>query len=418
MKHFYTKKIALALSVAAFSFATAQYSNGYIVANEGNYGTPNADVSYIDKDTKAVTNNIYTSANNGESLGDVLQHIAFHGDYAYLVVNNSNKVVVVDRSSFQKVAEVSVSQPRYATVANNHLFVTSSTGQSVEVFSLADFSKVKTIALNTTVEKILTTNNKVYVLNAAWGSGDTISVIDPNTMELSKTITLGNGLSDFDTDTAGNLFVYGNGNRTKATIYKINTTTDELEGKIWDATIRSGRKMAVDGGKIFFTYDNVKIGKVDTQLNFTSFGTITSVPDNSWSTFYGFAAIDDTIFAIDASGFTGNSIIYTYTADGTAGTTYTVGRGANGLYKNVYIKSGLSTNENTTSQNALTLYPNPASDVLFVKNANNTPYEIYDATGKLVSKGIYNTEGISVKGLAKGLHLIKIGAFVEKFIVK
>ena len=69
------------------------YENGILMSNEGNFGTPTATVSFISNDLNTVENNIYSTNNGNAALGDVLQTIGFQGDNAYMVLNNSNKIV-------------------------------------------------------------------------------------------------------------------------------------------------------------------------------------------------------------------------------------------------------------------------------------------------------------------------------------
>src|SRR5690606_40906528 len=68
-----------------------KYLNGYFITNEGNFGDANASVSHVSADLNTVTNDIFKTA-NGKDLGDVAQSIVMHGDYAFVVVNNSNTI--------------------------------------------------------------------------------------------------------------------------------------------------------------------------------------------------------------------------------------------------------------------------------------------------------------------------------------
>ncbi len=136
MKRFLLSNLFLFFLGITASFA--QYNQGFLIANEGNYGESNASVSYFDFGTHQVTNGIY-SAVNDEPLGDILQHIGLHNDKAYLVINNSDKVVIVDRTTFQKLATITdgISQPRYVAFADNKYFVTNSASKMITVYDVA-----------------------------------------------------------------------------------------------------------------------------------------------------------------------------------------------------------------------------------------------------------------------------------------
>lgn len=69
------------------------------------------------------------------------------------------------------------------------------------------------------------------------------------------------------------------------------------------------------------------------------------------------------------------------------------------------------------------LYPLPANEVLFVKEAGKHEvknFEIYDANGRLVMKDLYTSSGIPVHTMLPGLYIIRLasssGTSIQKFI--
>ncbi len=89
-------------------------SKGVYIINEGNFGFGNADVSFYNPETKAVTNDLFKTA-NGYSLGDVAQSMYIKDSVAFIVVNNSAKIEMVKIPSFQKIRTITISgsSPRY-----------------------------------------------------------------------------------------------------------------------------------------------------------------------------------------------------------------------------------------------------------------------------------------------------------------
>ncbi|MES2691530.1 MAG: T9SS type A sorting domain-containing protein, partial [Bacteroidota bacterium] len=62
---------------------------------------------------------------------------------------------------------------------------------------------------------------------------------------------------------------------------------------------------------------------------------------------------------------------------------------------------------------AFSLYPLPANDVLFVKEADKyevEKYEIYDVSGRLLVQDAYSGGGIPVSAMLPGLYLIRLSA--------
>ncbi len=69
--------------------------------------------------------------------------------------------------------------------------------------------------------------------------------------------------------------------------------------------------------------------------------------------------------------------------------------------------ANLSTNE-IIQQKDISIYPNPASDVLNISGAEGTEFEINNAAGQLVSKGKISDQKVPVRDLSKGIYFIRI----------
>lgn len=421
MKNFYSKILSVVFTAASFTLAFAQYSNGYIVSHEGNFGSSNSEISYIAQNN-VVTNNIYGLANGGAAIGDVLQSLNFEGNRVYMVVNNSNKIIVANRSTFVKTTEITteIRQPRYSTVANGKIYTTNAgsggSGKYVSVHDATTFAFLKKITLTNSSEEIKTVNNKVYVMKSYFGGGNSIDVIDPTTDEIVKNIILSAGLQSIKVK--DNAIFALCSNNTGSTVYKVHTSTDSVESYIANATIKNAQKFTLDNDNLYIA-SGLKVYSLSTDLQSFSDTALFTVPaGGGWDEFYGFAAIDGKIFQGNAKGFVANSTLTAYNPTGTVSNTYTTTMGVNGIYKNVY-DSTLSTSTNSLSK--ISLYPNPVSEVLFIKNAENAAYKIFDLTGKSIKQGSYKN-GIAVSSMSKGIYIIQITEkgqqTTEKFIIK
>ncbi len=206
--------------------------NGVIVLNEGNFGRANASVTVYNPVDKSVLQNRYENA-NGDPIGDVLHSVTEIEDRLYLVVNNSNKIEVVDKSSFQNIATIQIANqasPRQLVqVSDTKAYVTNLFGASVSVIDLESNTEGATIAVGANPEGIVVTGERAYVANSGFGNGNTISIINTTTNEVVNTLTVGdnpvslvkqsNGrvwvvcvgaygdLSNPDDDTPGRIFV-------------------------------------------------------------------------------------------------------------------------------------------------------------------------------------------------------------------
>ena len=340
------KKIYLGLGIAALFFASCTteedvyvapslgtYDKGVLVVNEGNFGTPNGSISYLSNDFSVFQNGIYATENNGEALGDVVQSISFKDDKAFIVVNASNVIQVVNRYSFKKVATITqgLNKPRYSTSSNGKLFVTNSGTKSVSVYDLSTFAFITNIEIDKAVEKIVAANNKIYVQNGAFGTGSNVTVIDAATNTISTTIEVGAGVNSME-EKNGILYVMC-GNNDGSSLYRINTETD-TKSVIETILLKKATNMDVDGNNIFYT---VGSGVYAMPIQATSFTNLPlfSVADNGFSTFYGFAVIDGFVFSADANGFTQDGTMKIYNVNGAVLKTFNTKVGPNGFYFNI-----------------------------------------------------------------------------------
>lgn len=307
------------------------FENGYIVSNEGNFTDSNASVSFITNDLIEKTDMVFKSI-NGDDLGDVLQCIAFDGDYAFLVINYSNKIEVVNRYTFKRIVTLTehIKGPRYAVVKNGKLYVTNSGMKSVEVFDAKSFDHITTIDVNRSVEEIKEANGMLYVMNASYGTGKDITIIDTNTNEVIKTISVQDGLNSIEIDN-GILYALH-----KTGITKINTSNNEIIGEIPLADgLTNVSKLEISDNHIYFISGS-KIFKYSTDVTVLANTELvdTKVSDGQYNIGYGFSVVGNRIFYSDVKGFTANSEVKVYDLDGKFLKSFTAGMGVNAVYGN------------------------------------------------------------------------------------
>ncbi|HEX6227752.1 MAG TPA: DUF5074 domain-containing protein, partial [Chryseolinea sp.] len=158
----------------------AQLEDGVFVVNEGNFQDANGTVSHIAADN-TVTHDIFGTMNHGLALGDVVQSMTIDGDFAYIVVNNSNKMEVVNANTF--VLEYTLKNvllPRYFTTLNGKGYLTEWVSYSdpgrVAVIDLTNHVVTESITTDFGAENIIAHEDKLYVSN---NFSNTVSVIDP-----------------------------------------------------------------------------------------------------------------------------------------------------------------------------------------------------------------------------------------------
>lgn len=307
------------------------FENGYFVSNEGNYGTPNASITFIDNGLNKTTKEVFKNV-NGTALGDVSQSMTFNDDYGFLVVNNSNKIEVVDKYTFESVATITekINQPRYALIHKGKLYVTNSKTKSVEIFNADSFEHVASVAIDRAVEEIKEANGFIYVMNAGYGSGNKITVIDDNN-SIVTTITVGDGLNSMEVENGILYALHSTG------ITKITTSNNEIIGEItFQEGLKNANKLEVADNFIYFVSGS-KIFKFSTDVTSLSNTELvdTKATGDSWGLGFGFNVVDNKIFFTDVKGFTENSEVFVYNLEGKFLKSFTAGMGANGVYGNM-----------------------------------------------------------------------------------
>ncbi|MCC5920643.1 MAG: hypothetical protein LAT68_11085 [Cyclobacteriaceae bacterium] len=167
------------------------FASGIFVANEGNFGQANGSISFIGNDgTKR--NNLFESIND-RPLGDVVQSVSFDESLGYIVVNNSNRVELVNGIDLLSVGTIEAQLPRFVAHSNDHAYVSEWVGFGESgVISRID-AESQTTTASVTVgdlpEEITYNNGNLWV---AHSSGDFISKINESAFSTAENFEVGN----------------------------------------------------------------------------------------------------------------------------------------------------------------------------------------------------------------------------------
>jgi YVTN family beta-propeller protein len=315
------------------------YESGVLVVNEGNFQKGNGAVSYINPQNKTVVADVFRTENN-RPLGDVVQSVAVNDDKAYVVVNNSNKIEIVDANTFKSLGVINnLSLPRYLVVANNKGYLTewvSFIGNGrVSVIDLATNAVTKSVEVGVLPEKLLALNNKIYVLNSG---ENTISVINPISDAVEATITIPDSPNSLVADANNKLWVLCGGQKnynpdysidentsTPGSLVRINPATSTIEATLtFTSKTLSPEDLVItgSGNKVYYRYG----GKV-YQQDITA-TTLTNTPFLNRN-FYGIGVDpqDNFIYGSNAGGFTAAGKVVRFNPNGSAVDSFTVSIG-------------------------------------------------------------------------------------------
>lgn len=321
------KNVMWALALGVFSAAcenddsgggapmpAGDYADGILVSNEGPFNNGTGTVTFISRDLQTKEDNIYNKVNNSD-LGNIVQSIGFVDDMAYVVANNSNKITVVNRFSFEHKADITegLNNPRYVTFTNGKGYVTNwadpndSTDDYVAIVNLQSNTIEGQIPVRFGPEEITVKGNFVYVAHqGGFGQNNIISIIDAGVNEVAKVITIGDVPNSMLFDSNDNLWVLCGGKpsftgeETGGSLAKINTVTNELTGKLDFGVTEHPDHLSRNGNDFYYSLHGEVYRLSDTA------NSLPAISEFSGLNIYAMTTMNDKLYVTDAKDFASN----------------------------------------------------------------------------------------------------------------
>ena len=190
------------------------YSSGVFITNEGKFSGGTGTVDFYDRSIGGIKNDIFTKENNGASIGNILQSMGFYKDTAYLVVNNANKLSLVNYKSFKSITTINgFTLPRYYLNVNATFGYVSDWGAngltgSIKVLDHATKTIAKTIITGKGADKMILIGTTVWVVNSGgFGKDSTVSIVSTVADSVLSTIQVGLGPNSIVQDGNGDIWV-------------------------------------------------------------------------------------------------------------------------------------------------------------------------------------------------------------------
>jgi YVTN family beta-propeller protein len=323
--------------------SVGKYQKGVFVVNEGPFQNGTGTISFINRDSLTIENNIFDSINN-RPLGNIVQSMNVHNSKAYIVVNNADKIEVVNADDFKETGVINgLKLPRYfLPIDNNKAYVSqwggNATEGSVKVINLNNNTISKTINTSTGAEAMLLHNGKVYVSNIGGFDGDsTITVINASTDAIEATINVGANPTSMVLGSNGNIYVLCSGKykidfsslESKGSLYEINSSNTVVNNFEFASMFSQPSDLTINAAanKMYYSYD----GKIYSQdidassLQFNVFAT-----RNAYG--LGIDKVTDYIYVADAGNFASNGKVLRYNANGSIIDSFTAGIAPNGFF--------------------------------------------------------------------------------------
>ncbi len=286
------------------------------IANEGNYQFGNATLSVIDQNTGSVSDNVFESVNK-RKLGDVLQSVTVHKDLAYLVINNSQKIEILNPVNYTSAGTINgFTSPRYMVAKNEKGYVSEYYANAVRVIDLISKKITKTITIPGWSEEMEWVGDELFVCNA---NRDKIYIINTLTDELKDSIAVGMEPVSISSDAVGKLWVLCKGNKSKTTnpsLHKIDIPTKVVELNLKAGNYEDGAsklRMSADKKQLLWISGSVfSMSVFDNQVPIVPFLL------NNGKAFYGLGVdpYKNEVYVSDAIDYVQKSTVLRFAING------------------------------------------------------------------------------------------------------
>ncbi|WP_166921908.1 YncE family protein [Flavobacterium poyangense] len=320
------------------------YEGGLFIVNEGNFGKNNGSISYLSNDLK-IENNVFSLVNAGKKVGDTPQCIGFNGDFAYIVVNVSNTVEVVNRYTFKSIATITadLKNPRYIAFANGKGYVTnwgdgaSATDDYVAILDPATNKITSKIPVVEGPEKIIANEGKLYVAHkGGWNQGNSLSVINTTTNTVATNFVVGDVPGSLVKDNT-TLYILCNGKpsyadvETPGKIVKVSLSTNAVTSTIDFPGKTHPGLLDIENNKLYYT---VGSDIYSAATSATTLPTAAAFKATKVRNLYGFAVRNNKVYVADAINNQDNGDLYIYSLTGTETNVFSAQISPNGFYFN------------------------------------------------------------------------------------
>ena len=364
MKYNFLRKFVVLATIAAV-FALQSCSDdddapvvkrgeaGFFIVNEGAFQHSNTSISFYDRTTNTVANDIY-KLKNGQPLGDQAQSMTVIDGKGYIVVQGSGKIEVIDANDYSAITTITegIFSPRYIVqVSATKAYVSdwgadANTG-TIKILDLTTnkiTGSIDDIGIGT--NRFLKVGSGVYVVNSGSyaGNDNTVIALNSATDAITGTIEVGDNPNSIVIDNTTNIWVSNTGDvhyqseppygideaaSTAGSLTRLKTDLKvdfELSApSVTDYGINN-LVVSTDGKQLYYIFNSA----IYTMS--TSATKLPTTPFKEAAAYYGLAIdpFDGSLIACKSPTFTAAGSIDIIDANGTVKNTFATGIAPNG----------------------------------------------------------------------------------------
>lgn len=306
--------------------ALAKRGTNVIVLNEGNFQSANGSISIYNTSTEESQQKVFQANNSSRPIGDVVQSLTSINDQYFIVVNNSNKIEVVNSNDFTSVGKIEgLNSPRYILpISATKAYVSDLYEDKLYVINPRTLTVEKTIETKGWTEQMVLIDNKAFVCQV---DSSMIYVFDVDNDNLIQKIPTNLQPQHLEVDAEGKLWVSCSGgiNQGYPALHRINPISFEVEEtlELQDNSKSIGElEMNSDKTKVLYLMNDVfELSIQDRELP-----TTPKILANG-RLFYAFEVHEKTgdIYLSDAIDYLQRGVVYRMDSLGREQTTFKAG---------------------------------------------------------------------------------------------
>lgn len=300
----------------------SNFTNGVFIINEGPYNNGTGTISFLKRDGSSVYHNIYQQANSFIPLGNIVQSMTIIDNVAYIAVNNANKIEIASAKNMVSIGKIdNINYPAYIVQSGTGKAYVSSWDNVVYVISTEGKEIIGQIPVGTGPTRMLTVNDKVWVLNqGGLGVDSTVTVIDPSTDQVIETIDLYPRPSGICQDNNGSVWIicsgkgYWQNGATQGHLVSIDPDNFVLQSDfIFPDTINHPESLVIDNQlqTLYYNYPN---GIYKFDINNSSLNLSPFIHRQGMFYSLGYDVQDDVLYASDPVDYSQKGWVFRYRA--------------------------------------------------------------------------------------------------------
>ncbi len=315
--------------VSALREVPVPSARGVYIINQGNFGRANSSLSYYDLVSFHVYNDVFTAV-NGKNLGDVAQGMTIRGSSGYVVVNNSQKIEIIDLATNLNTGTIPTgagSSPGQMAFVNDTLaLVTDLYSNALLVVNVPARRVTGSITVGANPAGVAIAGGKAYVSNSGFGSGRTVSVVSVVSLSVVQTVTVGDNPGGVQVTPSGAVYVVCTGSYdftdpakdTPARITVIDPSSDVVTDSIFIGGHATDIGIGIDG--IGYVPSSAAVLRVDTRVH-----KVTGVFKEGSYFAVGVEAASGDVYLADAKNFIQPGTVSVFAPNGQLRTQFDAG---------------------------------------------------------------------------------------------